>query len=98
MNSNIQHIYIRHITPVARSRAISASSGRSGTLTQPRYFDIPTCQCPQQLFYQTVKLLQCWMVLIRGCTEREKSPKGKNHCKLLKIIRNDWKSSQMSGN
>jgi hypothetical protein len=38
------------------------------------------------------------MVLIRGCTERETSPEGKNHHKLLKIIANHQKSLQMSGN
>jgi hypothetical protein len=32
------------------------------------------------------------------CNERKMSPKGKNHCKWLKIIGNDQKSSQMSGN
>jgi hypothetical protein len=35
-------------------------------LTRPHYFDIPTCWCPRQLFYQTIKLLQYCMVLIRG--------------------------------
>jgi len=34
----------------------------SDMLMWPHYFDIPTCWCPQQLFYWTIKLLQCCTV------------------------------------
>ena len=33
--------------------------GQSDMLTWPHYFDILICQCPQQLFYWTIKLLLC---------------------------------------
>ena len=33
-------------------------SGWSGMLMRPRAFDIPTCRCPQQLFYRTAGVLR----------------------------------------
>jgi hypothetical protein len=63
--SNLQNYHIRLISPVWLSHDlcnISESPGRSGKMMWPRYFDIPTCRCPRQLFYQTVKLPQCHMV------------------------------------
>jgi len=72
--------------------------GRSDMLTWPRYFDIPTCWCPQQLFYWTIKLWQCCAVPNWGLQwVRDIGQRQKNHRKLLKIIGNHRKWPEIIG-
>ena len=67
--SNLQNYHIWLITPVLLLhdlRNISESPGQSAMLMWPHYIDIPISQCLWQLFYQTIKPLQCRMVPNQG--------------------------------
>jgi len=98
---NLQNYHIWLITPVQllhNLHNISESPGWRGKLKWPRYFDIPTCRCPWQLFYQTINFHSVTWYPIGVRNACETLAKGKIHWKSLKIIGNDQKLSQMSGN
>jgi len=98
MKSNIKNYHIWLIMPVQLLYDLGSISELPGwcrtKVMQPRYFDIPTCRCPWQLFYWTVKLLQYCTVpnlglqWVQDISRKQKSLEiAKNHRKWLDMVR-----------
>jgi len=71
-------------------------SGWSDMLMWPHYFDIPICWCSRQLFYQTVKFLQCCAVPnwgLQWARDVGQKQKSLEMIRWPEVIRSDWEWS-----